>query len=79
MAQSRNERVMNAYKIIGERFASIALDGLYTDYYERPVMYALLGDVQGCPGMSGFPLCECQEKEMSCCLSIFEFNGVPSK
>ena len=48
MAQSRNEQILQAYEIIGERFASIALDGLYTDYYERPVMYALLGDVKGC-------------------------------
>ncbi len=48
MSQDRNEQIRNAYKIIGECFATIALDGLYTDYYERPVMYSLLGDVQGC-------------------------------
>ena len=47
MIQDKGEQVLAAYEIIGKRFASLALEGVYTDYYERPVMYSLLGDVQG--------------------------------
>jgi hypothetical protein len=38
MIQSRNDQMMNSYKIISERFATIALEGLYKGCYECPVM-----------------------------------------
>lgn len=45
MAQSIASRVTKAYEIIGQCHASRALDSVYNDYYERPAMYSLLGDV----------------------------------
>lgn len=40
-------KVVASYETIGERHASQALDSVYNDYYERPVMYSLLGGVKG--------------------------------
>ncbi len=40
-------KVVEAYQIIGQHYASRALDSVYNDYYERPAMYSLLGDVSG--------------------------------
>ncbi len=47
MAQDTSSQVLASYEIIGERHASRALDSVYNDYYERPVMYSLLGEVRG--------------------------------
>ena len=47
MVQDMVPRVVASYELIGERHASRALDSVYNDYYERPVMYSLLGDVKG--------------------------------
>lgn len=46
IAQDMAIQVVNSYQIIGERYASQALDSVYNDYYERPVMYSLLGEVK---------------------------------
>jgi SAM-dependent methyltransferase len=47
MAEDMVSQVMASYDIIGELHASRALDSVYNDYYERPAMYSLLGDVKG--------------------------------
>jgi SAM-dependent methyltransferase len=47
LAQDIGSQVVASYEIIGERHASRALDSVYNDYYERPVMYSLLGEVRG--------------------------------
>ncbi len=41
------QRVVDSYEIIGERHVSQALDSVYNDYYERPAMQSLLGNVKG--------------------------------
>ena len=40
-------RVRAAYEIIAEHHVDQALGGIYTEYYERPAMRSLLGDVAG--------------------------------
>jgi SAM-dependent methyltransferase len=47
MVQGIASKVVQAYEIIGQQYAARPLDSLYNDYYERPVMYSLLGDVEG--------------------------------
>jgi SAM-dependent methyltransferase len=39
--------VRDAYEFIGKHFASRALDSVYNDCYERPVVYSLLDSVAG--------------------------------
>lgn len=46
LAQEIGSQVVASYEIIGEHHASRALDSVYNDYYERPVMYSLLGEVK---------------------------------
>jgi SAM-dependent methyltransferase len=40
-------RIVDSYDEIARHYVVQALGGVYTDYYERPAMYALLGDVSG--------------------------------
>jgi SAM-dependent methyltransferase len=40
-------QVEAAYEIIAKQHAEGAFGGVYTEYYERPAMRALLGDVEG--------------------------------
>ena len=40
------QRIVDSYEIIGERHVSQALDSVYNDYYERPAMQSLLGNVK---------------------------------
>lgn len=47
MKQGIAEQVVNSYEIIAERHLSKALEGVHTNFYERPAMRSLLGDVQG--------------------------------
>ena len=47
MTQRIGPQVVASYQVIGERHAKQALDSVYNDYYERPVMYTLLGEVTG--------------------------------
>jgi SAM-dependent methyltransferase len=47
LARGTSSQVIASYEIIGERHASRALDSVYNDYYERPVMHSLLGKVSG--------------------------------
>ncbi len=47
MLKDLSSQVVAAYDTLGERHASRALDSVYNDYYERPVVYSLLGDVTG--------------------------------
>ena len=47
MTENIGSRVIDSYEIIGEHYASRALDSVYNDYLERPAMYSLLGSVQG--------------------------------
>jgi 2-polyprenyl-3-methyl-5-hydroxy-6-metoxy-1,4-benzoquinol methylase len=47
LAQGIGSQIVASYEIIGERHASRTLDSVYNDYYERPVMYSLLGEVRG--------------------------------
>jgi hypothetical protein len=46
MSKNISPTVIDAYETIGQHHPQ-ALDSVYNDYYERPVMYALLGDVTG--------------------------------
>ena len=47
MTEDLGSAVIASYEIIGEHYASRALDSVYNDYYERPAMYLLLGNVEG--------------------------------
>ena len=40
-------QVVNSYEIIAERHLSKALEGVYNNFYERPAMRSLLGNVRG--------------------------------
>jgi len=40
-------QVTRSYEFIARRHVSQALDSVYNDYYERPVIYSMLGDVAG--------------------------------
>jgi len=40
-------QITDSYNHIAERHVTQALEGIYTNYYERPAMYTLLGDVSG--------------------------------